>query len=115
MDDAAARKPRGILLRFGDIVAMRQENVRDASQFFEPIDQMREILRGVDEPVALGTRDEIAISSEGFRRIEAAVVYAAFERHRKIGFRLAGGDGIERADRTGWASKQRTGCASRGF
>src|SRR5579872_1403750 len=114
MDDAAARETRGILFRFGDIVAMRQENVCDAAEVLEPVDEMRKKFRRVNEPVALGTHDEITVAAERFRGIEAAVIHAVFERHREIDFRLAGGGGMECADRTGRTGEQSTGCATRG-
>src|SRR5919201_2604378 len=40
MDDPLAPELLSILMRLGDVIAMRQEDVADAAEFLEPLDQM---------------------------------------------------------------------------
>src|SRR5579864_1370369 len=64
MDDAAARKTGGVFIGLGYVVAVRQEDVRDSAH---AVDQMRQELGRVDEPVALRPLYEVARATVRFR------------------------------------------------
>src|SRR5690242_7599252 len=61
MDYPFRPEMRGVLLRIRHIVFMCEEDVRDAALLFEGRDEMFEITRRIDEPVAVRMLDEETI------------------------------------------------------
>ena len=53
---------------------MRQEDVFDSAHPLEGGDQMAHIARRIDQPIAAGMPEEIAVGAERFFGIEAVVV-----------------------------------------
>jgi hypothetical protein len=84
MDDALAAKPFGIHMSLGDVITVRQEDVLDTAQFLEPSNQIWQVFWRVDEPVAGGMLDDIAMAAIGLRRIEPGVIHTVFEMQREI-------------------------------
>ena len=115
VNDAAAGKVLGELLRLSHIVAVRQKNMRDAAHFFEAPDQRRQKLGRVNEPVPSRARNEVAVAAEGFWGVETAIVDSRFEMHGKIRADLTSAIGIERADRSRRAGEQRPQRRARRF
>lgn len=73
MDDSLGSKARRIPSGIGDIVAVRQENVAEAASLFEPVGQVFDKARRIDEPVARAMLKKVAVTAERFARIEAAI------------------------------------------
>ena len=63
MNDAAAAKVLGVAGGVGHVVAVGQEDVADAAQLFQPADDRRHELGRVDQPVAIGMADEVAVAA----------------------------------------------------
>jgi hypothetical protein len=68
----------------GHVVPVRQEDVPDPAQRFEPPHQRGDELRRVDQPVARRVPDEVAVAAIRLRRVVAAVVHRPLDREREV-------------------------------
>jgi len=82
------------------VAAVRQEDVADAAQLLEAAHKEGQVLGRIDEPVAVGMPNEVAVASEGLRRVEAAVRHTVFERQWEILLDSAGVVASRSADGT---------------
>ena len=73
------RVTRGI----GNIVFVAQEDVSDTAQSFKRLDQVLEVPRAIDQPVALLVLDEIALCAVRLFRGESAIVDTTFQMERE--------------------------------
>src|SRR4051794_22196097 len=73
VNDPLGAKTRGVFVSVGDIIAVRQENVADAAALGEAARQVLDKPRRIDQPVATGMLDEVAVPTERLPRVEAAV------------------------------------------
>ena len=74
MNDAAAAKMLGVAPGIGHVVPVRQEDVGDAAQRLKLLHERRYELGRVDEPVASGVLDEVAVAAIRLRGVVAAVI-----------------------------------------
>src|SRR5579871_2272187 len=91
----------GEALGVGDVVGMRQEDPRQAAPLLDAAHESRQELRRIDEPIAVGPADEVAIAAERLRRVHAAVIDVVFDRQREIVEHRAGGVSSMSADGAG--------------
>jgi hypothetical protein len=63
MDDAAAAEMLGVPPGVGHVVPVRQEDVGDAAQRLQYLHQRDHELGRVDQPVAGGVPDEVAVAA----------------------------------------------------
>jgi len=63
VDDALGREVPGIFSRIGDVIPMREENLRQPTHGLEPPHQRGQEFGGIDEPVAIGMLHEITVAT----------------------------------------------------
>src|SRR4051794_28087588 len=107
MDDALGTEALRIFMGVSDIVTVRQKDVSYAAPLGEAAYQMLHVAGRIDQPVAIGMFQEVAVPAKGLRRIEAAVRYTVSQRHRKPGHRLRHALLSGSADRAGGTGHQR--------
>jgi hypothetical protein len=73
MDDPLGSEAPGVLVRVRHIVSMREKNVADTTLFGEAPSKMFDKTWGIDEPVAGGVFQKVAVSAEGFPGVETAI------------------------------------------
>src|SRR5215831_14772045 len=84
MNDATTGKMVGIALGICHVVPMRQEDVGDPAESLELVDERSDELRRVDQPVASGMLDEVAVAAIGLGRIVATIEDWLFDEQRKV-------------------------------
>src|SRR5262245_13085803 len=84
MDDAAAAKMLGVALGIGYVVPVRQEDVADAAQRLKLLYQRGHELGRVDQPVASGVPDEVAVAAIRLRGVVAAVIDRLLDEKREV-------------------------------
>src|SRR5262249_39827568 len=73
MNDAAAAEMLGVPPGVGHVVTVRQEDVGDAAQRLKLLHQRGHEFGRVDQPVASGVLEEVAVAAIRLRGVEAAV------------------------------------------
>jgi hypothetical protein len=84
MNDASTFEVFGKTLGIGYVVSMRQEYVGNAAKLFQLLHERRNELRRVDQPIACGVSNEVAIAAVRLRRIVAAVIDRLLDHERKV-------------------------------
>src|SRR5207249_6797672 len=88
VNDPRRLEVTGISRGVRDIILVAQEDVPDAAHALEGLDQMRDVSRRVDQPIAMLMTNEITVGAERLLRIEAVVVHARSEMDREAGHGL---------------------------
>ena len=111
----------GVAVGVGHVVPVRQEDVGDAAQRLEPPHERGDELRRVDQPVARGVPDEVAVAAVRLRRVVAAVVDRLLDGEREVvhhGLHVVvaeAADGPGGAGRRGPARRRRRSAAATGW
>src|SRR5713226_4349373 len=63
MNDAATSEMLGVTLGISDVVSVRQKDMSDAAERFQLFHQRRDKFRRVDQPIACGVSDEVAVAA----------------------------------------------------
>src|SRR5260370_23465691 len=106
MNDAATAKMLGVALSIGHIVSVRQEDVANPAQRLQLLHQRRDELGRVDQPVASGVPNEVAVAAIRLGGVVAAVLDRLFKEEREVPhdrFRVVV---TKAADRPGGAGQQ---------
>jgi hypothetical protein len=109
MDDPFRAEVFGVLVRVGHIVLVRKEDISNAALLLEDLDEMLDVARGIDQPVAVWMFDEKAVGAKRFLRVEAAIRDPVFEMERKTPHRGLQSRFVTvlRADRPNGAGEER--------
>ena len=70
MDDPLRAKVRGVLVRIGHIVFVRQKDVRDTASPFKEFDQMFDVAGGIDEPITVRMLDKKLLAPNDFSELK---------------------------------------------
>src|SRR5579862_2976124 len=110
MNNSFGMKMLRKLLRISHIVPVRQEYAPDASELFKFLHEKMHKFWRIDQPVAVSSPDEVAVTAERVRRIESTITYVTFNCEGKVVIDFLYADFLKRADRTGGASEKCSQC-----
>src|SRR6476620_1507001 len=74
MNNPCRLKPVSITSRIRHIVFMREKDEADAAHLFKRIHEMFDVARRIDQPLAAGMLQEIAVSAKRRRGVKSRVV-----------------------------------------
>src|SRR6476620_4444281 len=84
MNDASAAEMLGKALGVSHVVPMSQEDVGDAAKGLQTFNQGPDEFGRIDQPVAVGVLNEVAVAAIRLGRGEAAIEDRLFDEERKV-------------------------------